>query len=154
MTPISKKRCVLGFLFDSAGKRVLMITKDHPEEMKGKLNGLGGEIHKGETAEQAMLREFAEESDITNPEWILFCSYNQAQFDIACFCAFSDERMKEVARSAYQSRVFTKEPISIQEVSNLGRLKLVHAVSWLVPMALSFLSNKNLMTYEVEEYEA
>jgi 8-oxo-dGTP diphosphatase len=55
-------RYVLGFVFDSTCRRVLLLRKKYPEWQKGKLNGLGGKIEADETPAAAMDREFREEA--------------------------------------------------------------------------------------------
>lgn len=63
------KRYVLGFFLTPDG--VILIEKSKPEWQRGKWNGLGGSIEAGESAVNAMVREFGEESAIiTRPtEW-------------------------------------------------------------------------------------
>lgn len=55
----------LGFAFQ--GGRVLLIEKQHPEWMAGKLNGVGGGVKDGEAPVMAMVREFHEEVGIETP---------------------------------------------------------------------------------------
>ena len=57
-----EKRYVLGFVFDAGYHHVLLIVKNRPEWMMGKLNGLGGKIAAGESPRQAMERELGEET--------------------------------------------------------------------------------------------
>ena len=54
-------RYVLGFAFHPA-RGVVLIRKNRPEWQAGKLNGVGGKIERGELPEQAMAREFEEET--------------------------------------------------------------------------------------------
>lgn len=54
------KNYVVGFLFDRG--KVALIRKVRPNWQKGRLNGIGGHIEKGETPHQAMCREFREET--------------------------------------------------------------------------------------------
>src|SRR5688572_22991595 len=60
---------VCGFLFSPDGSRVLLIRKRRPAWQAGKLNGLGGKIEPGETAIDAMRREFREEAGVDVAEW-------------------------------------------------------------------------------------
>lgn len=53
---------VLGFMFNEAESKVILIFKNRPAWQAGKLNGIGGKIEEGETPIQAMNREFAEET--------------------------------------------------------------------------------------------
>lgn len=66
---------VVGFMFNEANDRILLIFKNRPVWMAGKLNGIGGKIEPGETAHEAMEREFREETGFVSsngqkPEWI------------------------------------------------------------------------------------
>lgn len=56
------KRYVLGFCFNPAGDKVVLIRKTRPDWQAGKLNGVGGHIEKGESPIEAMKREFKEET--------------------------------------------------------------------------------------------
>jgi 8-oxo-dGTP diphosphatase len=60
---------VCGFLFTPDRDRVLLIRKRRPAWQAGKLNGLGGKIEPGETALEAMRREFREEAGVDVTEW-------------------------------------------------------------------------------------
>jgi 8-oxo-dGTP diphosphatase len=60
---------VCGFLFSPDRTRVLLIRKKRPAWQAGKLNGVGGKIEPGETALQAMRREFREEAAVDVAEW-------------------------------------------------------------------------------------
>lgn len=55
---------VAGFQLDPSLERVLLIQKRKPAWQAGKLNEIGGHIEPGETADQAMVREFAEETGL------------------------------------------------------------------------------------------
>lgn len=61
---MSKKRYVVGFMFDNSMKSVLLIQKNRPDWQAGKLNGIGGHIEPGEYPIDAMVREFREETDV------------------------------------------------------------------------------------------
>src|SRR5687768_8509331 len=60
---------VCGFLFSEDRSRVLLIRKRRPAWQAGMLNGLGGKIEPGETAVEAMRREFREEAALDVAEW-------------------------------------------------------------------------------------
>lgn len=66
------KHYVAGLLFDDYLSQVMLIRKNHPEWMQGKLNGIGGHIENGESPAAAMRREFTEETSLINPEWSEF----------------------------------------------------------------------------------
>ena len=60
---------VCGFLLSRDRSRVLLIRKRRPAWQAGKLNGLGGKVEPGETALDAMRREFREEAGVDVAEW-------------------------------------------------------------------------------------
>ncbi len=64
---------VAGFLFNKDLTKVLLIEKLKPEWQAGKLNGIGGKIEPGEAVEEAMAREFKEETGIAFGQWRAFC---------------------------------------------------------------------------------
>lgn len=68
---IHTEYCV-GFAF--YGSDVVLIRKARPEFQKGLLNGVGGKIEFGESAVQAMVREFFEETKTQtyNSQWKYF----------------------------------------------------------------------------------
>lgn len=56
---------VLGFMFNKAKSRVLLIHKKHPDWQAGKWNGIGGKIEsEDESPHDAMAREFEEETGL------------------------------------------------------------------------------------------
>ena len=77
------RKFVLGFLFDGNGN-VALIEKNRPEWQKGRLNGVGGQIEKGESPSQAIVREFQEEA---GPEisWRQFCVLKGDGYRLYCF---------------------------------------------------------------------
>lgn len=61
--PVSQ-RYVLGIATDPAHAGVLLVLKNRPDWQAGLLNGIGGKIESGETPDQAIVREFYEETGI------------------------------------------------------------------------------------------
>ncbi len=59
---------VNGFMLDPKTHTVLFIEKQRPIFQKGKWNGIGGKIERGETPAQAMVREFREETGVTTEQ--------------------------------------------------------------------------------------
>lgn len=64
---------------------VLLIRKQKPDFMKGKLNGIGGKIEPRESARSAMIREFNEETGLNIWEWTHFAKFEGRNFAIYWF---------------------------------------------------------------------
>ena len=54
---------VLAFIYDKFGN-ILLIRKNRPEALAGKLNGIGGKVEENELPIAAVLREIKEETDL------------------------------------------------------------------------------------------
>lgn len=66
---------VCGFAFNTFNC-VALIAKSKPEWQKGRLNGVGGKIEGNESPQEAMVREFDEETGIytDHNKWTEFCT--------------------------------------------------------------------------------
>lgn len=92
---------VLGFSFDLKTEHVVLIRKNKPEWQKGKWNGVGGKIERGETPIIAMRREFEEETGIKESEqgdWAEFALLDGPGFQVYVFRSWIPHT---VLRSAY-----------------------------------------------------
>lgn len=67
------QRYVLGFVVNDDGQSILLLRKNRPKFLAGRLNGVGGKIEDRETEVEAMVRECLEECDVFIPpdEWFL-----------------------------------------------------------------------------------
>ncbi len=91
------KNFVVGFAFSPDGKEIALLLKDHPENLAGKLNGLGGGVEDGESYEEAMAREFREESggaEIPLKGWRQFGVLRKPKFSVAFFRADAPTRFE------------------------------------------------------------
>jgi len=79
---MTMQRYVCGFLFDERNTNVLLMLKARPAWQKGMLNGVGGHIEKEETPEQAMGREWAEETDGLEMQWMHFATLSGEDFEV------------------------------------------------------------------------
>jgi 8-oxo-dGTP diphosphatase len=122
---------VLGFLFDAQDAEVVLIRKTHPDWAAGRLNGVGGHIENGETPEEAMAREFQEETGDWVPPtfWREFARMTSAQpeWEVVCFTA---------QVSGFNIKTMTDEEVRAYRVSTLSALPLVPSVGWMIPLAL------------------
>jgi 8-oxo-dGTP pyrophosphatase MutT (NUDIX family) len=61
----------LGFAFNEDRTKVVLIKKNKPDFLKGLLTGVGGYVEPNETPEEAMPREFEEETGVLITGWKL-----------------------------------------------------------------------------------
>ncbi len=117
-------------MFNEKETDVLLISKLKPNWQKGKINGIGGKIEFGESAKQAMAREFEEETGIqTKPEsWKPVITMNGFDWLVDVFTCKSDE-------------IFNAKTCEIEEVvwlslDALNAYPLIDNLYWLIPMCL------------------
>lgn len=127
----------LGFLFSAAPEysRVVLIRKTKPDWQAGKLNGVGGKVEKGETALEAMRREFLEECGVKKENWIPFALLDYPDARVWCFAAEDGMLIDGAVRTMTDEEVVVcpSNPPWRPE----GRLP---NVSYLIPMAQEALS--------------
>lgn len=124
------KEYVAGLQFSEDLKTVTLIQKQRPEWQKNLCNGVGGHIEPGESAIQAMVREFKEETGaVTQPgDWEGFCVLYGDDWSVAWFRMFKN---LDVATT-------TDEEIFCVPVSYVytGSVAVIPNLKWLVPLAL------------------
>ena len=123
---------VCGFAFDAVDhpfNRVLLIHKKRPDFQAGLLNGIGGKIKPGESAAQAMIREFEQETGMMLENWIYFCKLRVIdEWTVHFF--FTQANINAAATK-------TDEEIEACYVTSiLNRWDMMPDLRWLVPMAL------------------
>jgi len=118
---------VLGFYFVANRQAVVLIRKNKPEWQAGKFNGVGGRIEPGETALEAMRREFREEAckDVTS--WRPFATMEFPDAIVHCFTADGD-------RTCIRSG--TDEKLHLLGLSTLRFILCIPNLRWLIPMAM------------------
>lgn len=124
---------VLGFLFDPAMDRVVLIMKKRPEFLAGRLNGVGGKIEDGEDALEAMVREFHEEAGVKIFSWEPCGEILYPDAEISVYSA-SSNKINYV-------KTETDELITIVKTNRLFRLPLAPNIDWLVPMCKNVMRN-------------
>lgn len=83
MTSEGHRRYVAGFMFK--GSKVFLVRKNHPTWQAGLMNGIGGEIDGDETPEQAMQREYNEETGWRVHGWEFFATENGPGYSVHFF---------------------------------------------------------------------
>lgn len=138
---VAGARYVVGFMFDDNEEFVLLINKTRPDWQVGKLNGVGGRIEEGESALEAMRREFIEEVGIKHDDWKHFCVLSDARkWSILFFFAHGP---------IWEAKQMTDEV----PLSALVRRLPAHCVSnlhWLIPMALS-MKRESISGFSIKE---
>src|SRR5260370_28235079 len=126
-----KKFYVNGFLFDNNGAHVALIKKVHfPANVdwtKNPWNGVGGKIERNETAIEAMVREFREETGVqTNlDDWQYFAEVDSPDWTVFYFRAFDTDYLDQVT-------TMTDEEVSVFFPSN-EQIPSVPHLSFLLP---------------------
>jgi 8-oxo-dGTP diphosphatase len=125
------KGYVLGFVFSSDGRRVVLIEKRRPDWQAGKLNGIGGRAEPGETPIEAMIREFKEETgvDTVEADWSYLGVITGEDVQVVLFKAFRDKLVLDVA-------TMTDERVCLINPSILYCYQCVPNVPGLVNLAL------------------
>lgn len=118
---------VVGFLFSSAGGRVVLVQKIKPDWQRGRLNGVGGKVERGESYLEAMDREFMEEAGLSGLPWEQFASLGGSNWGIGFFRARSEKI--EYVRTCEAEKILVRPvcPIPHDALPNLH---------WLIPLAL------------------
>lgn len=120
---------VAGFLIEryESYEGVILIRKRRPDWQAGRLNGVGGHIEPGETAAQAMRREFQEEAGLDIDDWEHFATVRGHWGSVAFFRAF---------RPVADVKTMTDEPIEAHAIDEaLTSGQCLPNLSWLIPLA-------------------
>jgi 8-oxo-dGTP diphosphatase len=126
---------VVGFYFSIEDDGVLLIRKNRPAWQRGRLNGVGGKIEEGETAYDAMVREFQEETGIFEPKWESYCQIVGNWGSIEIFKSYGEPQL---------AKNVTDEKLEVHNWDILPSDVLPN-LTWLVPMARLDLKNKYLV---------
>lgn len=120
-----RKHYVVGLAFNRVADKLALICKKRPQWQAGKLNGIGGQVEVGETAETAMQREFQEETgvQITSP-WVLIATLDDDLAHVDIFCSFDDRVLHAVSTTdeAIEILAPTDPSLSTRGVGDLPAL--------------------------------
>ncbi|MBX7047244.1 MAG: hypothetical protein K1X86_15550 [Ignavibacteria bacterium] len=138
---------VLGFMFGRGAETVLLIRKNHPEFMKNKFNGIGGEIAFDESELEAMVRTCSKETGIETSEndWEQFATLQSRDYKVSCFVSFNNQLTEKFPEGCSYVK---EEFIKVAEVSQaLTFPDLLEDLKWLIPFAMECEGGEMTVTY-------
>ena len=120
-------RYCVGFAFSLDRRGLLLIEKRKPLWQCGRLNGIGGKIEPGETAADAMVREFDEEAGVEIERWQPVALLASDSVEVHFFRIFTD--------GIFVARPMTVEPLRLVDPERLPP-NVIPNLRQLVPLAL------------------
>lgn len=117
---------VAGFLFRNQCTEVALVTKSKPAWQAGWMNGIGGKVEPGETIEDAIRREFREETGADIQAWRHVCHLRGKDWSVVFFTSQDEAEI----------RTMEDEPVDWYTVDDLSILPVIRNLRWLIPMAL------------------
>jgi 8-oxo-dGTP diphosphatase len=127
---------VCGFVFSESADRVALIQKKRPTWQAGKFNGIGGHIEPGESAAEAIRREFREETGLTIFGWQQFCRLrggNEDAWRVNFFRAFG---LLDDCCAQINAREIDEGTIFVLPIDDLFTRPHIPNLRWLIPLAL------------------
>jgi 8-oxo-dGTP diphosphatase len=118
---------VAGFLIDRHARTVAVVRKRKPQWQAGRLNGIGGKVEPGETASEAMRREFNEEAGVDIGSWSHYATVEGDWGSVEFFRAWGD---------VWLVRTMEEEPIEVHRLDDFPYGEALPNLSWLIPLAL------------------
>lgn len=119
--------CV-GFAFNNARDSVLLIEKQRPPWQKGQFNGIGGHVEDSESPEEAMAREFEEETGQRIEDWEHTIILYGTDWSVHFFLAFIDNGVMNSACGGP-----TDENVVRIDCDELPK-NIIPNLRWLVPL--------------------
>lgn len=137
---------VLGFAFDEAKQNVVLIRKNKPEWQKGKWNGVGGKVEIGENYEDAMVREFKEETGVETSiyDWTRYMYMCGEGWEVNVF--YSVDNRYDVSKTS------TEELVERWRVDQVPHMNAISNLSWLIPMAINHSESSGLIEAQSRYY--
>lgn len=101
----------------------------------------------GETAAEAMRREFREETGVDIDRWKEYCILNGLDYEVHFFHAYGLEIHQTTTKTDEQVAVYGVDRILDPNIS----YPLIPNLRWLIPMALSIAYEPQVVKYHVQE---
>ena len=133
---------VAGFAYDLANGKVILIRKNRPAWMAGQLNGIGGKVKANESAIDAMVREWFEETGLETKaeEWSLFhYEVRRDGPELFFFCA-SLPGASALVQSATDEEVVCLD-LAAWDSGAARIIPMVYNLIFLIPMGLCYLQH-------------
>lgn len=129
---------VLGFIFDAAAERVLLIEKQRPVWQAGKLNGIGGKIEAKEKPVAAMVREAFEECHLFSKvgDWLPVATLRHPEWHIDVFTTVHTQ-------NPHILQTKTDEFVSWVDFKKLPN-NILPNLTWLIPLSKDILQNREV----------
>lgn len=142
---------VVGFAFDT-WNRVALIRKNRPEWQAGKLNGIGGHVEPGEDPDEAMIREFREETGTYLVGWKKFVVMDFPGARIHFY------RLLDIGFSTLDGLITaTDEDVVVVYPSDLATnlsIPQIPNLAWLIPLAAYTADDYEVLHVQASKAEA
>lgn len=136
----------LGFLFSDDLNEVALIRKKRPEWQNGRLNGIGGKVEKEESPNNAMIREFHEETGYYLSNWEHKITISNEACDLFVFMAHAgDLRILQTV---------TDEEVIVLPVYTIhNNIDILPNLRWIIPLVLDkWIQAPTIMHFEAAGY--
>ena len=126
-----RKNYTLGFAFSADRSKVALMMKNRPAWQAGKMNGIGGKLEENESPNEAMVREFFEETGVKTDiaDWHYYTKIVGRDGDVYCYRMFNDK--------VFDVKTTSDEDVVLLDTSlDIIRQKALSNVAWLIGIAL------------------
>ena len=121
---------VAGLLFSEDRNHVALVYKQKPAWQKNRWNAIGGKVEEGETIHAAMVREFKEETGVTDVKWEETVYMHGNNWSVTFFHAFGNPFACEHQEGEIEY------PIVVSVSEALMSSQLIPNLKVIIPLAL------------------